>query len=231
MAIRQRYGSPAELARVFGIELEQYCADNVGAAIRKGVPPFARIVKAYGVEAVSVLLQAHIVDCLIAMGETRDIEPGDARRMAAAICGNATVRVLNFATVIGFFYRLKTGFYKIYGAVTPRKIAEAFNDYAAQMQAAEQRIYIELEAEAKAEAAAEAERVGMSWDEYRQRHGIPDATPAKYAARQAAINRSIATIAELLRQVIEISAKAKQPDLSHSETPNEEKQRNPHSAH
>lgn len=181
--IWRKYGDAARVCRMFGIDRQRYCAENNEKALTIGVPTFAQMLKVYGDKSIMGLIQAHVTDCVIKMGESKDVTDRDCENIVIGICSNSQLRTLNFATVIGFFHRLKAGMYTIYGAVTPRKVAEAFNAYAEEMQAWEQRTYQRIEEQRRREYREKAAKEGCTWEDYARRHGIAAASPSEYLAQ------------------------------------------------
>lgn len=175
IAIRQQYGDLPQLCQRFNIEAQRYCANNVEAAIRKGVPKFALIVRTYGEDGVSGLVGLHITDAILRMGEDREVDEYDVDFIARAICESERFRLLSMASILRFFHLLKCGEFDIYGKVTPRKILEAFRKYAVDQQAKENRIAYEIEQERKKQEQEEHARQCRPWEEWAAENGIDPA--------------------------------------------------------
>lgn len=200
VAVRSQYGDLPKFCKDFGVTSQRYCAQNVELAIRKGVPNFASIVRAYGEDGVAGLIGIHITDAILRMGEDREVDEYDVDFIAHAICESERFRLLSMASILRFFHLLKCGEFDIYGKVTPRKILEAFRKYAIDQQAKENRIFYEIEKERKQREDEEhdklIEREGNGWDNFKKRNGLdPNLTVADWcllkqkeavAARKAA---------------------------------------------
>lgn len=202
VAIRQEYGDLPQLCKTFGVTAQRYCAQNVEAAIRKGVPTFALIVRTYGEDGVAGLIGVHITEAILRMGEDREVDEYDVDFIAHAICESERFRLLSMASILRFFHLLKCGEFDIYGKVTPRKILEAFRKYAIEQQAKENRIAYEIEKERKAKEDEEHRRSAVSWEDFAVAHGInPEGGMVGYIMRQSKAAREAAkpkkTAAEL----------------------------------
>ncbi len=189
VAIRTQYGDLPQFCKSFGVSAQRYCAHNVETAIRKGVPTFASIVRAYGENGVAGLIGIHITDAILRMGEDREVDEYDVDFIAHAICESERFRLLSMASILRFFHLLKCGEFDIYGKVTPRKILEAFRKYAIDQQAKENRIAYEIEKEKKQREDEERERLLKKdreegrdgWTLFKQQNGLdPNLTVSQW---------------------------------------------------
>ena len=185
VAIREKYGELPAFAAKFTPAVQKYCARNIAKAVEDDLPTFGRIVSTYGEKGIAGLINTHMTEAILRMGEDRDVDPADVQFISEAICESDRFRLLRLPSVFGFFHLLKCGEFDIYGKVTPRKILEAFRKYAIDQQARENRIAYEKEdREAREEATRHAAST-ISWEEYAARHGIPEEDWGTYAQRQA----------------------------------------------
>lgn len=184
VAIRQQYGSAAELAAAFSPMTQKYCSESLETAIKRDVPSLARVIKAYDQTAAESLILAHVSHAVLSLGADRDMSPSDCAALARAICLSPTIRVLNLSSVIGFFYLLQCGEISIPDyKMTTRAVLQAFRRWA-DIRISHERIvreHLELEADANASAAAGPP---IPWPEYARRHNIPDPSPSAYALRR-----------------------------------------------
>ncbi len=171
-AIQARYGNTEKMLTAFGVNNQRYCALNTERALRGGVPSMARMCVTYGDAIVAGLLTVHLTAAVDNLGEDRDMTDGDIRRTAMAMCDIERVRLLNFSSVIGFFYRLRNGEFEIFGKMTPRKILEAMQRYAREQHEYENRLRRRIETEAAEAAEAERLRQSTPWAVIARRAGL-----------------------------------------------------------
>lgn len=171
-AIQARYGNTEKMLTAFGVNNQRYCALNTERALRGGVPSMARMCVTYGDAIVAGLLTGHLTAAVDNLGEDRDMTDGDIRRTAMAMCDIERVRLLNFSSVIGFFYRLRNGEFEIFGKMTPRKILEAMQRYAHEQHEYENRLRRRIETEATEAAEAERLRQSTPWAVIARRAGL-----------------------------------------------------------
>lgn len=172
LAVRQQYGNVAQLCQRFDITAQRYCAKNIEKAVRTGMPTFGLIVRTYGEDGVAGLINAHITDAIIRMGEERDVDPYDVDFIARAICESERFSLLTMASILRFFHLLKCGEFDIYGKITPRKILEAFRKYAAEQKEKENRIAYQIEQERREREREERRKNAIPWEVYAERNGI-----------------------------------------------------------
>jgi hypothetical protein len=180
-AIRERYGAIESFARTFGPDnrVQKYCAEQTARAVAEKMPSFVRILRTYGEEPITQLLAAHLTDAVLRLGEDRDVDTADIRFTAEAMTAGPTGRKLTWASIVGFFFRLKCGEFEIYGKVTPRKILEAFRRYAGEQLAREHRLAYEQEQRERTEREKreEADPKGRTaYAELLRQRGLPDDT-------------------------------------------------------
>ena len=203
LAIREEFGQLPDFALRFAPKAQKYCAQNMVKAVENNLPNFARIIATYGEPGIAGLINTHITDAVIKMGEEGDVDPYDVQFIAEAITGSERFRTLRFTTVLGFFHLLKCGEFDIYGKVTPRKILEAFRKYAVEAQAKENRIAYEME-----QRQAEAERrewakTRVSWQEWATGQGITDPDPQTYFQRMMAEENARRQIWKVIADLIQ----------------------------
>lgn len=207
LAVRQQYGNVAQLCQRFDITAQRYCAKNIEKAVRTGMPNFGLIVRTYGEDGVAGLINAHITDAIIRMGEERDIDPYDVDFIARAICESERFRSLTMASILRFFHLLKCGEFDIFGKVTPRKILEAFRKYAIEQQAKEYRIAYQIEQERREREMEEHRKNAVPWEVYAEQNGIdPTGGFMGHIARQAEKERTKAELSRLIIEVIQAFA-------------------------
>lgn len=180
VAIRNTYGSIADVTARFSPNMQRYCANNMRRAIERNTPTFGQMIAAYGERNIAVMLVAHISATIIQLGEDRDVDEADAMFTAENMCENDSLRILRFSTIIGIFHRIKSGEYEMYGKVTPRKIGEAVNKYAAEMKRKEERIFKDLEREENARQRAKDAAEAISFEQYAAENGISERTITEY---------------------------------------------------
>lgn len=183
-AIRERYGSPAMLPAIFAPKHQHYCATNMRTAIERGVPTLGQIVTAYSLDAATTLMETHIVDAVLRMGEDRDVDSADARCMAQAICESERFRLLRLSTLIGFFYLLRVGEFEIYGRLTPRKVLETMRKWSESASRAEEQTIAAIEHDREEAQRRAHDKSAISWSEYATSRGIADDTFQDYFARK-----------------------------------------------
>ena len=185
IAIRQTYGELPAFAAKFKPAVQKYCAKNIAKAVEDDLPTFGRIVSTYGEQGIAKLINTHMTEAILRMGEDRDVDPADVQFISEAICESDRFRLLRFPSVFGFFHLLKCGEFDIYGKVTPRKILDAFRKYAIDQQARENRLAYEKECRENKEADILHSAQAITWTEYASSHGIPEEDWGTYAQRQA----------------------------------------------
>lgn len=204
LAVRQQYGSIAQLCQRFDITAQRYCAKNVEKAVRTDMPTFGLIVRTYGEDGVAGLINAHITDAIIRMGEERDIDPYDVDFIARAICESERFRLLTMASILRFFHLLKCGEFDIYGKVTPRKILEAFRKYAVEQKARENRIAYEIEQERKEREREEYRKNAVPWEVYAAQNGIdPTGGLSGYLARRTAQEKAKTELPRIIAEIVQ----------------------------
>lgn len=171
-AIENRYGDAARMARAFGIDKQQMCAERIEDALRSGIPSLARMIVTYGQETIESLLSGHLHEALVALGEIKAVDHRDLDYTVRGICSYGPFRTISMAGIIGFFYRLKCGEFDIYGQVNPRRILEVMHRYAQNQQELEYRISTRIEQEQRQAEEAARERDLIPWPEVAARHGI-----------------------------------------------------------
>lgn len=208
IAIREQFGELPELVQKFSIQTQRYCARNMVKAVENDLPTFGRIVATYGEEGIAGLINTHLTEAVLAMGEDRDVDPYDVQFIASAIVESDRFRLLRFSTVLGFFHLLKCGEFDIYGKVTPRKVLEAFRKYAVDAQAKEYRIAYEKEQRDRHEEWERHLELCRREREARAAKGLPPmpADPVAYALAEAKKEhdrqQAPALLAELIQNFI-----------------------------
>lgn len=172
--IRKRYGSTQELFRTMSVDRAIVYHSNLALAIASDTPNLVRLAKSYGDDVVSALLEVHITSAIISMGEENDAEPNDVKCIAQGMLHNDTIRMLNMASILSFFARLKCGEFKIYGKVTPRKIMEVMNEYAEVAIEREERIVRDLEKLRADQEWQKHQASAISFEEYKKAKGYGD---------------------------------------------------------
>lgn len=194
VAIRKTYGELPAFAAKFTPTVQKYCARNVVKAVEDDLPTFGRIITTYGEKGIAGIINTHMTEAILRMGEDRDVDPADVQFIAEAICESDRFKLLRFPSIFGFFHLLKCGEFDIYGKVTPRKILEAFRKYAIEQQARENRIAYEKECreadEERDRWTREArEQTGPNplkdWEAYAAERGLPDKDLISYINREA----------------------------------------------
>lgn len=208
LAIREQYGDLPTFAAKFSIQQQKYCARNMVKAVENNLPTLARIIGTYGEEGVSGIINTHITDAILRMGEDRDVDPADVQFIAEAICEGDRFRILRWPTILGFFHLLKCGEFDIYGKVTPRKVLEAFRKYAIDAKAKENRIAYEKEQRDRREEERRHDEQIRREREARARKGLPPLPADPVAAaladceKEQERKKAPALLAEALRQLI-----------------------------
>lgn len=216
IAIRRDYGDLKSFSLRFRPEakIQKHCANNVGKAISSGLPSFARVVKTYGEDGITQLLAAHLTEAILRLGEDRDVDPADIQFTAEAMVSTDRGKTLNWASIVGFFFKLKCGEFDLWGKVTPRRILEAYRKWTIDQAATEARIYYELEHAKKRADEAEAARQpsgAVALASFMEAQGLPpDTSIAAWAMHQAneqnARRNLIRDFVEALSQLIRVIA-------------------------
>lgn len=204
LAIRKQYGELPAFAAKFTPAVQKYCAANIRKAVEDELPTFGRLVNAYGEAGIAQIINAHMTDAILRMGEDRDVDPYDVQFISEAICQSERFRLLRFPSVFAFFHLLKCGEFDIYGKVTPRKILEAFRKYAIEQQARENRIAYEKECREQREERDRWAAQSSTWEDYARSRGIPDMNWAAYVCRMADQYQAQKKFIELLFQFMAI---------------------------
>lgn len=97
--IRQKYGDIQQLSKKFGVNSEQYCYRNAPRAIESEMPPFSRLLAAYGKTAIESLIGVHVAEALAKMGEAENVDIDDVQSIAESICACEPARFLSFPSI------------------------------------------------------------------------------------------------------------------------------------
>lgn len=176
IAVRNRYGSAAQLSRAFCPRLQSYCDDNLAIAIESSCPTLGLLIASYGPEVIQALVACHITDLVSQMGEQTDMTSDDINATARSMCASQRLRLLTMASVAAFFNRMKCGEYPIYGRVSPRKLMEAANRYAEAAMERESKAREAIDRQEHSAMLDRMEREGITWEEYCVMRGIGNDT-------------------------------------------------------
>ncbi len=162
----------AALSNKWGIKHQRYCYLNIENALRRKIPPLVGFMKTYGEKNIRTIIAGHLSDAIVKLGEDSDMDSFDVEFAVQAILDNRRARVLNFSSIIGFFYLLKSGELEIFGKITPRKILEQFNKYIEKAGRREDEIYRKLEHENNLRDREEWAKNAVSYEQYAKNHNI-----------------------------------------------------------
>lgn len=183
--IRHRYGSDYSLAKAWAPARQPYIAANIERAVESSVPTLVQFVMTYGTETIRKLLIAHAAQCIRLSGAESLINESDLRAIADGIVNssNPNVRLLTFASIVTFFYRLATGeieikFFKVYD------IMRAFQKYAAVARQSEINMRLKVKEREKEKAAESVSAETISWEEFAASKGITARSAGEYAMNQ-----------------------------------------------
>ena len=204
LAIRTQYGELPDFVTKFSTKVQRYCAQNMVKAVEDDLPTFGRIIATYGQEGIAGLINTHLTEAVVMMGEDRDVDPYDVQFIASAIVESERFRLLRFPTVLGFFHLLKCGEFDIYGKVTPRKVLEAFRKYAVTAQEKENRIAYEKEQRDRREEWDRHAALCQREREARIKKGLPPlpADPVAAAIAQGAKEYQASKAPEILAEAL-----------------------------
>ncbi|MEG1540258.1 MAG: hypothetical protein RR383_09970 [Muribaculaceae bacterium] len=177
IAIKNRFGDAQSLLMKLNPDVQGYCSDRLEMLCTDDtIPTLVRLSLAYSPKVADALLNVHLTEALISMGE-QSIDANEIKLIARTIRADERLRTLNIAMVLHFFKRLKSGQYKIFGAVTPRKVLEAMQSFYNEAIELQRRFSIEHEkAERKAEREA-YEREAITFAQYAKLHNLKGDNP------------------------------------------------------
>lgn len=174
IAVADKYGPAEHFIRKFNPDKAGYCARHLPEAIANDCPAMVVAVMAYGEPSITALLITHISATVVRMGEEMQMTPEDVRFIAEGILGNEKARLLTMAGILGFFYRMACGEFKIYGAITPRKFLECFNEYAEQLVHIERLLRADVAKVREQQEKQEHDAVAITFDEWKSLRGYGD---------------------------------------------------------
>ena len=183
LAVFENYGSAENFVRKFNPDKAGYCSRHLPEAIANDCPSLAVASVAYGEQVTTALLATHITVAIVRMGEEAQMTADDVRFIAEGILGNEKARLLTMAGILGFFYRMACGEFKIYGAITPRKFLECFNEYAEQLVHTERLLRADVAKVREQQEKQEHDAVAITFDEWKSLRGYGDEMndPLNYA--------------------------------------------------
>ena len=177
VAVLDKYGSPENFIRRFSPDKAGYCSRHLPEAIANDCPSMVVASLAYGEQSMIALLQTHVSATILRMGEEVQMTADDARFIAEGIIGNEKARLLTMAGILGFFYRMACGEYKIYGTLNARKFLECFNEYAESCAVTERLLRADVAKVREQQAKEEYDKIAMTYDEYKKLRGIDEPNP------------------------------------------------------
>lgn len=176
VAIRERYGDSQNFLKEFNPGLQEFYADDIEHICREeSIPILVRISKAYGDKTAEAFLEAQITDAAVFMGEPMEnVEEKikEIKLLARTIRTDENLRTLNLALIMLFFKRLKSGHYKIYGAITPRKVLEVMQIFYAEAKELQKHYRDIAEKEQRDRERAEHEKTAITLEQYAQNKGV-----------------------------------------------------------
>ncbi len=177
-AIIARYGSGDKFNDLWTCERMGKVAEHLPEAVKAQVPSLVMMRNAYGEELVKTNLRILAKGAIAGMGDTR-LSDEDARSIADGIMSNQNARTLNYAFVVAFFAKLKSGAIELYN-FTPYRVNNAFCKYAKEAQALQMKL---MEAERKRkerEAWEEHQKQAVTWEQYCRQKGITEQNPIDF---------------------------------------------------
>lgn len=180
LELRATFGNTRDVIAAFGPQNSITMYRSVAKAVELHMPTLVDLACAYGFDTVVRLVALHLTYALACMGEGDAMDEAEIRIAAETVCLKQQARVLTFASVAAFFVELRLGNFQIYGAITGRKIMEAFTAYCKRQNEEEVRIRVEAERRAAAEEARLHELEAVSWEEYAAAHGIREKSLAAW---------------------------------------------------
>lgn len=172
IAIKNRFGDAQSLLMKLNPDVQEYCSDRLRLLCADDtMPTLVRVSIVYGNKVSETLLNTHLTEAIITMGE-KNVEADEIKLIARTIRADENLRTLNVAMILHFFKRLKSGQFKIFGAVTPRKIMECMQAFSAEAKELEHSFRLQAEKEQREAERREHEKVAISLSEYAKKNNI-----------------------------------------------------------
>lgn len=172
VAIKERYGNSQDFLITFNPDIQEYCSENIERICTEGkVPTLVRLSRAYDNRTAEALLVTHLTDAVLNISE-QSIDENEIKLIARTIRADENLRTLNIAMIMIFFKRLKSGHYKIYGAITPRKIMETMQVFYTEARELQKHYNDIAEKTQRERERAEYEKNAITFEEYAKIKGI-----------------------------------------------------------